>query len=89
MLHTASAQTKTFAEQLGYPAGKKVIILHVDDAGMSYDSNEGALKAIRDGVATSVSVMMPCGWVPGFVHSLKKYPDSDAGLHLTRTSGWK
>lgn len=89
MLHAASAQTKTFAEQLGYPAGKKVIIMHVDDAGMSYDSNEGALKAIRDGVATSVSVMMPCGWVPGFVHSLKKYPDIDAGLHLTLTSEWK
>ena len=89
MLHTASAQTKTFAEQLGYPAGKKVIILHVDDAGMSYDSNEGTIKAIRDGVATSASVMMPCGWVPGFVHSLKKYPDIDAGLHLTLTSEWK
>ena len=89
MLHTASAQSKTYAEQLGYPAGKKVIIMHVDDAGMSYDSNEGALKAIRDGVATSVSVMMPCGWVPGFVHALKKYPDIDAGLHLTLTSEWK
>lgn len=89
MLSQTYAQTKTFAEQLGYPAGKKIIIMHVDDAGMSYDSNEGTIKAIRDGVATSASVMMPCGWVPGFVHALKKYPDIDAGLHLTLTSEWK
>ena len=89
MMQETSAQNTTYAEKLGYPAGKKVIIMHVDDAGMSYDSNEGALKAIRDGVATSVSVMMPCGWVPGFVHSLKQYPDIDAGLHLTLTSEWK
>ncbi len=89
MIDQAAAQSPTYAEKLGYPAGKKVIIMHVDDAGMSYDSNEGAIKAIRDGVATSVSVMMPCGWVPGFVHSLKQYPDIDAGLHLTLTSEWK
>lgn len=89
MISNASAQTKTYAEQLGFPAGKKVIIMHVDDAGMSYDSNEGTIKAIRDGVATSASVMMPCGWVPGFVHYLKQNPDLDAGLHLTMTSEWK
>jgi hypothetical protein len=89
MISSASAQTKTYAEQLGFPAGKKVIIMHVDDVGMSYDSNEGAIKAIRDGVATSLSVMMPCAWVPGFMHYLKQNPDLDAGLHLTMTSEWK
>ena len=85
----ATAQSPTYAEKLGYPAGKRVVILHVDDVGMSYDSNEGAIKAIRDGVANSLSVMMPCGWVPGFVHYFKQHPELDAGLHLTLTSEWK
>ncbi|TDB68990.1 polysaccharide deacetylase family protein [Arundinibacter roseus] len=85
----AQGPTPTYAEQLGFPAGKKVIIMHVDDVGMSYDSNEGAIQAIRNGVATSLSVMMPCAWVPGFVHYLKQNPDLDAGLHLTMTSEWK
>jgi chitin disaccharide deacetylase len=91
MVINASAQSPTYAEQLGFPAGKKVIIMHVDDVGMSYDSNEGAIKSIRDGVANSLSVMMPCAWVPGFVHYLKQHPelDLDAGLHLTMTSEWK
>ena len=85
----SAAQTDTtYAERLGWPKGAKVLIMHVDDAGMSWDSNEGALQALTKGVATSVSVMMPCGWVPGFVHQLKKNPSIDAGLHLTLTSEW-
>lgn|SRR5690554_768866 len=78
----------TYAEKLGFPKGKKVVILHIDDAGMSYDSNLGTIRALTEGVANSVSVMMPCGWVPGFVHFLKENKDIDAGLHLTLTSEW-
>lgn len=82
------AQT-TYAEKLGFPKGAKVIILHVDDAGMSWDSNEGTIKSIDEGVANSFSVMMPCPWVPAIVRYIKETPDSDAGLHLTLTSEWK
>lgn len=85
----AQSTDQTFAEKLGYPKGKKVLIVHVDDVGMSYESNQGAIKAIKEGVATSLSVMMPCGWVSGFVHYLKENPKTDAGLHLTMTSEWK
>jgi chitin disaccharide deacetylase len=83
-----SAQEITYAEKLGFPKGAKVLILHVDDVGMSWDSNEGAVNAIDKGVATSLSVMMPCSWVPGFIHYLKDHPKVDAGLHLTLTSEW-
>ncbi|HTF19976.1 MAG TPA: ChbG/HpnK family deacetylase, partial [Chryseolinea sp.] len=85
---TSYASAQTWAEQLGYPKDARVLILHVDDAGMSLDSNEGAIKAMTEGVATSVSVMMPCPWVPGFVSFLKQHPLTDAGLHLTLTSEW-
>lgn len=87
---SSNAQTDiTYAEKLGYPKGAKVIIMHVDDAGMSFDSNEGAINALEKGVSSSVSVMMPCPWVPSFVHYLSKHPQTDAGLHLTLTSEWK
>ena len=78
----------TYAERLGYPKGARVVILHVDDVGMSWDSNEGAILAMTKGVANSCSIMMPCSWVPGFVQYLKKHPQIDAGLHLTLTSEW-
>lgn len=87
-LATHAQQTKTYAEKLGWPKGARVIILHVDDAGMSHESNDGVETAIDKGVATSTSVMMPCAWVPDFKKYLDKHPGTDAGLHLTLTSEW-
>jgi hypothetical protein len=84
-----SPAQQTYAEKLGFPKDAKVLILHVDDVGMSWESNQGAIEAMEKGVATSVSIMMPCPWVPGFVHYMKEHPTVDAGLHLTLTSEWK
>jgi chitin disaccharide deacetylase len=85
----SNIQAQSYAEKLGFPKDAKVLILHVDDVGMSYDSNLGAIKAMDEGVATSCSMMMPCGWIPGYFHYLKDHPNTDAGLHLTLTSEWK
>jgi predicted glycoside hydrolase/deacetylase ChbG (UPF0249 family) len=78
----------TYAERLGWKAGDRVVIIHVDDAAMSHESNVGALRSMREGVASSMSVMMPCPWVPELVAELKKTPALDAGLHLTLTAEW-
>ena len=83
------AQDSTYAERLGFPRGAKVVILHVDDVGMSLDGNRGAIEAMTKGVASSCSIMMPCPWVPGYMHFLREHPETDAGLHLTLTSEWK
>jgi predicted glycoside hydrolase/deacetylase ChbG (UPF0249 family) len=88
VIAASAQQTKTYAEKLGWPKGARVLILHVDDAGMSHDSNEGVEEAIGEGVSTSTSVMMPCSWVPEIVKYIKEHPNTDAGLHLTLTSEW-
>ena len=82
------AEEPTYAERLGWPKGTRALILHVDDAGMCHDANLGTIDALDDGVANSISVMMPCAWVPEIVNYLKKHPEIDAGLHLTLTSEW-
>ncbi len=87
-LVSQNALATTFAERLGFPAGARVVILHVDDAGMSHQSNIGAVRSLTDGVATSMSVMMPCSWVPELKQMLVKHPGLDVGLHLTLTSEW-
>jgi predicted glycoside hydrolase/deacetylase ChbG (UPF0249 family) len=85
----AREREATYAERLGWPAGTRAVIFHVDDAGMSYDSNMGTIQAIENGVATSTSVMIPCPWVPHFVAYLKHHPEVDAGLHLTLNAEWR
>jgi chitin disaccharide deacetylase len=84
-----SQDKETYAEKLGWNKGDRVLILHIDDAGMSHESNAGTIRALEDGAANSVSVMMTCPWVPGFVKYLKENPEVDAGLHLTMTSEWE
>lgn len=79
----------TFAERLGYKPGQVVVILHVDDVGMSRSSNLGGIQAVEKGVASSWAVMMPCPWVSDIAAYLKQHPNIDSGLHLTLTSEWK
>jgi chitin disaccharide deacetylase len=77
-----------FAERLGWTGTDVVVILHVDDAGMSHSSNVGAIESVERGVATSWSVMMPCAWVSELGQYLKGHSEVDSGLHLTLTSEW-
>jgi hypothetical protein len=61
LAHAAGAQsTSTYAQRLGWKKDDRVIMFHIDDAGMSRESNAGTAQALANGVATSASVMMPC-----------------------------
>ena len=82
------AWSETYAEKLGWPKGARLLILHVDDAGMSSESNKGTIDAIEKGAANSLSVMMPTPWVPEIVDYIKANPEVDAGLHLTLNAEW-
>lgn len=88
-VNPSSSLGQTYAEKLGYPKGKKVVIFHVDDAGMSYESNQGTIQSLEYGIATSCSIMMPCPWAANFIHEAKSHPEWDLGLHLVLTSEWK
>lgn len=83
------AETPNYARLLGWPASARVLILHVDDAGMSAESNRGTITATTEGAANSFSVMMPTPWVPEIVRFIQATPEADAGLHLTLTAEWQ
>lgn len=88
--NSASAQEKmTNAEKLGFPKGKKVLLLHCDDAGMCTEANAGVQNYIKSGDIISAAVMMPCKNAEEMVAWAKKHPISDIGVHLTLTSEWK
>ena len=76
-------------EKLGYPADAKLLIIHADDLGMSHTKNVATFDAMRRGVVTSASVMMPTPWVGEVLEMSKQNPTLDLGVHLTLTAEWK
>ncbi|HET9486304.1 MAG TPA: polysaccharide deacetylase family protein [Chryseosolibacter sp.] len=81
--------SETWAEKLGYPKGKKVLLLHMDDIGMCPEANAAAERYIENGHLVSAAVMMPCPEAEAFINWAKEQPAADIGLHLTLTSEWK
>lgn len=79
---------ETYAERLGWGPADRVVIFHVDDAGMSHSSNQGAIEAVEGLIATSTSLMMPCGWIPEMAQYVVAHPAVDSGVHLTLTAEW-
>lgn len=79
----------TWAEKLGFPKGKKVIILHADDIGMCPEANIAAKEYLTKGHIQSAAVMMPCPNAAEMIDWAKSHPEEDIGLHLTLTSEWK
>jgi predicted glycoside hydrolase/deacetylase ChbG (UPF0249 family) len=87
--HEHGPTTQTVQEQLGYPAGAKLLIIHADDLGMSHSKNVATFQAMREGVVTSASVMMPTPWVAEALELSQEHPELDLGVHLTLTAEWK
>jgi chitin disaccharide deacetylase len=84
-----SAQTKTIAERLGYPADSKLLIIHADDLAVAHSEDVASFEALDKHAATSASIMIPCPWLTEVADYAKAHPDADLGLHLTLTSEWK
>ena len=85
----AGETTQTWAEKLGYPSGKRVVILHADDIGMSQEANVSAKRYLKDDHIQSAAAMPPCPNFEEFIKWAKEPPQEDVGLHLTLTSEWK
>ena len=68
------------AERLGYDADTRLVIVSCDDLGSCHAANVGVYRALRDGVATCASVMVPAPWAR---HAALEYSGEDIGVHLT------
>lgn len=79
----------TYAQKSGWQREDRVVMFLVDDAGISSESNERAIRSVEKGIAGSMSVRMPCPWTSPMIRYLKNHPETDGGLHLTHSSEWE
>ncbi|WP_276370682.1 polysaccharide deacetylase family protein [Chryseolinea sp. H1M3-3] len=64
------------------------LIVRGDDMGFSHSGNEALIKCYKDGVQTSIEIIVPSPWFPEAVRLLKENPKADVGIHIALTSEW-
>ncbi len=80
---TAVSAAPTLVERLGHAPDARLVIVSCDDLGLSHASNLGVYQSLRDGAATSASLMVPCPWARD---AASRYRGEDIGVHLTLTA---
>ena len=63
------------------------LIINADDFGMSEGVTLGILKAHRDGVLRSTTLMVGMPFAAQAAQMAKDYPDLHIGIHFTLTAG--
>lgn len=74
--------------RLGFPPDARLVIFHVDDAGMCHGSNRAYLDLLNAGIVKTGSIMAPCPWSHELLALCAQRPELDIGVHLTLNSEW-
>lgn len=64
------------------------LIVRGDDMGFSHSGNEALIKCSKEGIQTSIEIIVPSPWFPEAVRMLQDNPNIDVGIHITLTSEW-
>jgi hypothetical protein len=70
----------TLAERLGFGPDDRLLIINCDDLGSTFAANVACYDALRDGIATSASLMVPCPWAR---EAAARYRGEDVGVQIT------
>jgi len=68
-------------------AGPRLIV-RGDDMGASHAINEAIVKCHKEGIQTSIEVIVPSPWFPEAVKMMADNPGADVGIHLALSSEW-
>lgn len=65
------------------------LIVRGDDMGYTHSGNEALVKCYKEGIETSIEVIVPSPWFAEAVKLLKENPGADVGIHLALISEWE
>ncbi len=77
------ATKQNLSERLGYDESDRLLIINCDDFGSSHAANVAIEASIRDGIASSATMMVPCPWAR---EAATRSSGLEVGVHLTLTA---
>jgi predicted glycoside hydrolase/deacetylase ChbG (UPF0249 family) len=84
MLGGMSLASRVFGQETAAPR----LIVRGDDMGASHAINEAIIECHKNGIQSSIEVIVPSPWFPEAAKMLKEFPAADVGVHLALTSEW-
>lgn len=69
-----------------YAEGRRAVVIHEDDVGMSHGANAAFAELSAMGACSAGSVMTPCPWFPEAIEMARANSSLDLGVHLTLNS---
>ncbi len=82
----SQAAAETWAERLGYPTDRPVLIVNAEGMGMCYEVNAVGRDCFEKGLVRSLCAMPPCPWFSEFAQWARKHESLDVGLLITLNS---
>ena len=75
-----SVVSRSLVSRLGYPDDTRLLIVSAGGLGTCHAANVGVYDALREGVATTAAMLVPCPWARD---SAARYRGEDLGVALT------
>ena len=83
---TGEERKLTFAERLGFTADTKVLIIHLDDLGITQGQNDASLDVLKAGMARSASVIVTSPLAKEAIEQAREAGFTDLGIHVALNS---
>lgn len=73
----------SLVERLGYSPDSRILMITSESLGSCHAANAGVYQSLREGLATSSDLMIPCPWAR---EAVSQYRGEDVGVQLTLNS---
>jgi predicted glycoside hydrolase/deacetylase ChbG (UPF0249 family) len=78
-----ASAAQTWGERLGFSPRQRVLILHVNQLGVCFETNRAGRQAFDQRQATAGAVMMPAPWAKDACRWAQRQKEADLGLSVT------
>lgn len=89
MKKTVSILSLVFIVFISHAQQGPRLVVRGDDMGYTHSGNQALIECYKNGIETSIEVIVPSPWFPEAVKMLKENPGVDVGIHLALTSEWE